>query len=171
MQKTVWNVYIGSNLERENFYPAASPGLFIVDNGDVHLWNGSSWTELTNQTKFVPLKAPLTSTLWDGDAYSSGEASPINLNTVFGVPAGVEAVLIQVIARDSAVWGTAALYLSVGPTEIDYWAVGVRPAGGDVWSENNGVCPCDADGNVYCKIQASGENTLDAYIRIWGYFL
>jgi hypothetical protein len=33
------------------------------------------------------------------------------------------------------------------------------------------IVPCDANGDVYYQIVASGTDTLDAILQIWGYFL
>ena len=49
----------------------------------------------------VFLTTPLTSTAWDGDSFSTTGKTLIDLSSVFGVPAGVKAVLVRMIARDS----------------------------------------------------------------------
>ena len=33
------------------------------------------------------------------------------------------------------------------------------------------VIPCDANGDVYFEVNASGASTLDAWLEIWGYLL
>ena len=119
--------------------------------------------------RFVPLTTPLTSTSWDGDARSTAAATLIDLSSVFGVPAGVKAVLIRLVCRDSAAWGTGNLYLSVSPADGSY-VVTARPYGGDVSAEITGVCPCDANGDIYYMINASGAGTMDCWIQIWGYW-
>lgn len=119
--------------------------------------------------RFVPLTTPLTSTSWDGDAYSDVAATLIDLSAVFGVPAGVKAVLIRLVCRDSVAWGTGDLYFSVSPAAGTY-AVVAQPYGGDVSSQTTGVCPCDANGDIYYTINASGAGTMDCWIQIWGYW-
>ncbi|MDD4465707.1 MAG: hypothetical protein PHY25_03390, partial [Dehalococcoidales bacterium] len=50
----------------------------------------------------VFLTTPLTSTSWDGDAFSTTSKTLIDLSTVFGAPAGIKAVLCNVAIKDSA---------------------------------------------------------------------
>ena len=33
------------------------------------------------------------------------------------------------------------------------------------------VVPCDANGDVYYQIVASGTGTMDVHLQIWGYWL
>ena len=122
--------------------------------------------------RFVPLTTPLTSTSWDGDAYSVAAATLIDLSAVFGVPAGVKAVLVRLVCRDSVAWGTGGLFFAVSPADGSYavYAVTVLPYGGDVSAQTTGVCPCDANGDIYYTINASGAGTMDCWIQIWGYW-
>jgi hypothetical protein len=87
------------------------------------------------------------------------------------MPANVKAVLIQIIARDSATWGTDGLYFSVGPSATYWYAVSCRPKGGDVQDEVLAPVPTTSGGNLYFTINASGTSTLDAWVRIWGYWV
>ena len=41
----------------------------------------------------------------------------------------------------------------------------------DAWERNSLIVPCDANGDIYYQIAASGEGTMDIYLKIWGYFL
>ena len=121
---------------------------------------------------FVPLTTPLTSTSWDGDAYSTNlTATKIDLSDVFDVPAGVKAIAVRLTARDSATFGTDGLYLNIGPDSTYNYAVSCAAFGGDVRNSVNGICPCNDDGDIYYRINASGTGTLDAWIEIWGYWL
>ncbi|HPS40010.1 MAG TPA: hypothetical protein PL124_11390 [Candidatus Cloacimonadota bacterium] len=127
---------------------------------------------------FVPLSTPLTSTAWDGDAYSTTAKTLIDLSAVFttptAVPAGVKAVLVQVQCRDSASSGTATNYFSISPSSsADVHAIITRCSGmpNDYWASEVGVCPCDANGDIYYQCTASGTSTLDVYLQIWGYWL
>ena len=121
---------------------------------------------------FVPLTTPLTSTSWDGDAYSTNwTATKIDLSDVFDVPAGVKAIAVRLTARDSATFGTDGLYLNIGPDSTYNYAVCCVAFGGDVRNSVNGICPCNDDGDIYYRINASGTGTLDAWIEIWGYWL
>ena len=122
----------------------------------------------------VFLTTPLTSTAWDGDAYSTTLKTKIDLSSVFSVPAGVKAVLVQLIARDSGSAASTTIFFGVSPNDVDascpVIAVG-RGLPNDTLVYATGVCPCDANGDIYYQIVASGVGTMDCYIRIWGYWL
>jgi hypothetical protein len=121
---------------------------------------------------FVPLATPLTSTSWDGDAFSDvATSTQLDLSAVFGAPAGIQAVLFKIATRDSVTWGTAGLYFSCGPSATQWTAAVCRPAGGDVWNDNTAPVPCDANGDVWYRINASGTGTMDIYLEIWGYWI
>ena len=121
------------------------------------------WTYLTT---------PLTSTSWDGDSFSTTAKTLIDLSAVFGVPAGVKAVMFAgCYIRDSA---SAAndCWLILGPTNtnlvgnaVTCQSVNDRPA------RFNFIVPCDANGDIYYQCAASGVGTLDIFLHIWGYLL
>jgi len=121
----------------------------------------------------VFLTTPKTSTSWDGDAFSTTAKTKIDLSDVFGVPAGVKAVMVRMAARDS---GSSAGYCQLGlspnstagSVAVQAYLQGVA---NDVYVSVNGVVPCDANGDIYYQITASGTGTLDAIIEIWGYWL
>ena len=123
--------------------------------------------------KFVALTTPLTSTSWDGDARSTTGKTLIDLSSVFSIPAGVKAILVRLVARDS---GSSSGYNSFalspnntdGSVAVQAYLQGVP---NDVLITSSGICPCDANGDVYYQITASGTGTLDAWLEIWGYFL
>jgi len=121
----------------------------------------------------VFLTTPLTSTSWDGDARSTTSKTKIDLSAVFGVPAGVAAILVRMAARDSGSYANAGLYISLSPTDAAGGAAILRPAGivNDVYTDGMFIVPCDANGDVYYQIVASGTDTLDAILQVWGYFL
>lgn len=119
---------------------------------------------------YIPLAANLTAAAFDGDSFSDVSWTKIDTSAVFSAPAGIKAAMVRLIARDSTTWGTAGLYARVGP-DGSATSFAVRPAGGDVWAEVVGVCPCNADGDFYYDINASGSNTLDLYIEIMGYYI
>ena len=119
------------------------------------------------------LTTPLTSTSWDGDARSTTAKTKIDLSAVFGVPAGVKAVMVRMAARDSgSSTGYCQLGLSpnstAGSVAVQAYLQGVAD---DVYVSVNGIVPCDGNGDVYYQIAASGTGTLDAIIEIWGYWL
>ena len=121
----------------------------------------------------VFLTTPKTSTSWDGDAYSTTAKTKIDLSTVFGVPANVKAILVRLTARDS---GSSAGYCQLGlspnstagSVAVQAYLQGVAD---DVYVTANGIVPCDSGGDIYYQITASGTDTLDAKLEIWGYWL
>ena len=121
----------------------------------------------------VFLSTPLTSTAWDGDAFSTTAKTLIDLSAVFGVPAGVKAILVRMAARDSASYANAGLYILLSPTDAAGGAAILRPAGivNDVYTEGMFIVPCNSNGDVYYQIVASGTGTLDAILQVWGYWL
>jgi len=124
--------------------------------------------------KFVPLTTPLTSTSWDGDAYSTTAKTLIDLSAVFGAPAGIKAIAVRITARDSGSASGSGLFFMLAPNNVaNQSALTVRLDGvpNDGLRDDSGVCPCDANGDIYYQIQASGAGTLDAFIVIWGYWL
>jgi hypothetical protein len=126
--------------------------------------------------QFVPLTTSLSSTSWDGDPYStvgsSGVNSQLDLSAVFGTPANIKAVLMRVAVNDSAAWGTAGLYAIFYPSSSTIVpSGGVRCFGGDIVNEGVLVLPCDASGDVFYRLGASGSGTLDVDIKIWGYWI
>ena len=123
--------------------------------------------------KFIALTTPLTSTSWDGDAFSTTAKTKIDLSVVFNVPAGVKAILVRLVARDSgSSSGFCQLGLSPNNTAdsvaMQAYLQGVA---NDVYVSVNGVVPCDANGDIYYQINASGSATMDVYLEIWGYWL
>jgi len=117
------------------------------------------------------LTTPLTSTSWDGDAYSTTAKTKIDLSAVFGVPAGVKAVLVHVVIRDE---GSAAndCYINLAPNDTAGQGLGTDCSGqaNDSWERVTFDCPCDANGDIYYEISASGAGTMDVYLQIWGYY-
>ena len=117
------------------------------------------------------LQVPLTSTSWDGDSYSTTAKTLIDLSAVFGVPAGVKAVLLFVWVRDSGS-ATNDTYLILGPTNSNLVGMAIDPhAVNDRIRRATIIVPCDANGDIYYQIGASGAGTFDVFIQIWGYYI
>ena len=152
--------------------PADNDLIYIVD---VSAPSDAGSLKIRRST-FLPetfLTTPLTSTNWDGDAKSDAGPTKLDMSAVFtGYPTTpVKAVLLRIAARDSASIGTDGLYFSVGPSATYYYALQANPPGADVLSSNTGICPCDANGDIYCKISASGSGTCDCWLEVWGYWV
>jgi hypothetical protein len=117
---------------------------------------------------------PLTSTSWDGDARSDTLKTKIDLSEVFGVPAGVKAVLVQLIARDSGSATDQTVFFGVSPNNVNGSNILMAVPRGlpnDTMVYATGVVPCDANGDIYYEVNASGTLTMDCWIRIWGWWL
>jgi hypothetical protein len=121
------------------------------------------------------LSSPLTSTSWDGDSYSTTTKTLIDLSAVFvGVPAGVKAVLVRIFVSDtsSSTATTYGYYMVLGPNAMagsgDF---GASPNGNPngVYSYSQGVVTCDANGDIYYQIAASGVGSFSVHMQIWGY--
>jgi hypothetical protein len=122
----------------------------------------------------VLLSSPLTSTSWDGDSYSSnpsGTPIKIDLSTVFGVPANVKGIKVSSAIRDSAS-ATTECYFVLGPDTTTANRPHFRCSGltNDKFAAASFDVVCDANGDVYYTVVASGTNTMDVYLAIWGYY-
>jgi hypothetical protein len=120
----------------------------------------------------VFLTTPLTSTSWDGDSFSTTSKTLIDLSTVFGVPAGVKAVLFSIYLRDSgSAAGTCDLILSPNNTDLSGLYTACSGVANNMFVGNGPTVPCDANGDVYYQIRTSGVGTMDIYLEVWGYWL
>jgi hypothetical protein len=122
----------------------------------------------------VFLTTPLTSTSWDGDARSTTAKTKVDLSEVFGVPAGVKAVIADISLRDSGSAGaTTGCYFILSPNANNYQGIYTYCAGlaNDAWTHVNNIVPCNANGDIYFQINASGSLTTEIYLQIWGYWL
>lgn len=186
-------VHIHGSPALYNFTATRSYGLDVeggvwVQDGGLNLHNGISagdgsmsysgdllaYRNSTNYTGyiFVPLDTPLTSTSWDGDSYSSvGTSTQIDLSAVFGAPAGIKAVAIKVEINDSASFPTAGLYFGIGPSATNWNHCVPQALGADVRTSLTGIVPCDANGDIWYRISASGASTMDVRLMIVGYFI
>lgn len=124
--------------------------------------------------KTIWCNPPLTSTDWDGDARSTTAKTLIDLSAVFGAPAGIKAVLVRIQVWDSASGAATSNWMGVSPNNTDgSLAVVARCAGlpNNVRGDDNGICPCDANGDIYFQNAASGSLTQGSDMQIWGYWL
>jgi len=117
---------------------------------------------------------PMTSTAWDGgDAFSTTAKTLIDLSAVFGVPAGVKAVLIKSQVADS---GSASgiAYLNLSPNNTAGTAPHANKVSGMANSYTNhvsAIVPCNANGDIYYQIGATGSGTMSVLLEIWGYYI
>ena len=119
----------------------------------------------------VFLTTPKTSDSWDGDSFSTTAKTKIDLSEVFGVPAGIKAVLVWVAVRDSASQ-TTDCYFRLSPVSTGVAGIGVNcDCVNDRFGRHTFVVPCDANGDIYYQIEASGSGTMDVFLQIWGYWL
>lgn len=149
--------------------PADGCKVPIVDT----VTGATKWISRVNLSGWTFLITPLTSTAWDGDAFSTTAKTKIDLSVVFGVPAGVKAVLVRMVARDS---GSSSGYCQIGLSPnntADSVALQayLQDVANDVYVTTSGIVPCDVNGDVYYQVTASGAGTLDVVIQIWGYWL
>jgi hypothetical protein len=120
----------------------------------------------------VFLTTPLTSTSWNGDSFSTTDKTLIDLSAVFGVPAAVKAVIVKVALRDSAsASGLYYIQFSGVSSGTGYSLTVPAIPVNDRYGYGQGIVPCNANGDIYYNIVASGSGTMDIYLEIWGYFL
>jgi hypothetical protein len=133
--------------------------------------NGLRSKKRTTQKLGFIATAGLTSTDWDGDAYSTTAKTLIDLSAVFGLPSGIKAVLVRTEVRDSA---SAAndVYMFLSPNNSANVGIMASPAGltNDLRARGTHIVPCDENGDIYYQIVASGANTFDVKIEVWGYW-
>lgn len=132
----------------------------------------------TANSPFIPFRMPLTSTSWDGDARSTTAKTLIDVSATFSnaagetVPAGARAVAVHLAARDSAS-STTSCFIALAPNSTaNIFALVCKPYDrpNDDYLHVSGVVPCDANGDIYFQCTASGANTLDVLLEIWGYW-
>ena len=114
--------------------------------------------------KPVFLTTPKTSTSWDGDTKTTSDRAIVDLSTVFGVPAGIKAVLMSIQTQADAV----DEYIRFGPNSTYNYALTCRTQVAGQIAHATGVVPCDSNGDVYCYPSGTIENV---YVYIWGYWL
>jgi hypothetical protein len=151
---------------------AAGDYVPIVDISEAADADKTKRALLSTLNVFVPLTTPLTSTAWDGDSFSTTAKTLIDLSAVFSAPAGISAILVQAIVRDGVSAG-GDYRLILGPTDADTVGVVAQAAytTNDNWQCHLLTVPCNADGDIYYQISASGVGTFDANLLIWGYWL
>jgi hypothetical protein len=138
---------------------AAGDGTVLTADGS----GGAAWEAIPAAVlAFTPLTTPLTSTSWDGDTKTSANDGTLDLSVVFSAPAGIKAVLLGV----EAVHNAGNDLLQIGPAN-NQWAMQLRTLVINVATHDNGIVPCDANGDICIKV----TGTVLTDIKIWGYWL
>ncbi len=129
--------------------------------------------EFRSHHEWVYLQTPLTSVDWDGNTYSTTAKTLIDLSAVFGAPAGIRAILVQISIRDIDSTGPDDNFIILSPNDTALSGTIVRSKGryDNDWESQMLTVPCSATGDVYYQIAASGVLSLTAYIDIWGYYV
>ena len=110
------------------------------------------------------LATPLTSTSWDGDTKGTGDRATVDLSAVFGVPAGVKAVMMTIQTQADA----ENDYIRFGPNSTYNHALTCRTAVAGQIAHAFGIVPCDSNGDIYCYPSAT---IAGVQVYIWGYWL
>lgn len=122
--------------------------------------------ELEQGPGLVFLTTQLTSTAWDNDAKTSANNGIIDLSAVFGVPAGVKAVLCGLVVYST----TGGISIVIKP---DSGASSAPPLSATTVAStfvgDSGWVPCDTNGDVY--FSSSSGTSAQVWIEIWGYAL
>ena len=136
------------------------------------LWRAVRKLQVTGFQRPTWLATALTSTAWDGDSFSTTAKTVIDLSAVFGAPANIKAVMICVTINDSASAG-GDYWMLLGPTNGAGAGVPIDCSGlaNDQPERNQVIVPCDANGDIYYQINASGASTMDVIMQIYGYWL
>jgi len=123
------------------------------------------------QPRWACLRTSLTSTSYDGDLFSTQSKTLIDLSAVFGAPAKIKKILLLAAVTDSGSAGTDCR-IYVGATASSYVgtafnasAVNSRPG------RQTQEVMCDANGDVYLQIIASGTSTMALTLQILDYYI
>ncbi len=167
-----WAILSGADLR-------VATGLYVggigttPDADDVHF--DGNLKSMKNATFYdvyghTRLDFALESVAWDGDAYSTTAKTLIDLSAVFGAPPGIKEVTLYVECRDSGS-GAADCYIILSPNNTVNNGVVVSPYGNanDIPMRQTITVPCDANGDIYYQIVATGAGRFDVWLRIWGY--
>lgn len=125
--------------------------------------------------KPIYLITSITDGNWDGDGKSDADSGVLDLSTFGnGCPPGIKAVLIGTLVRDVASAAAADCRLAIGPDNVLPSRCHLTQLTGVVNNKFRGQMgwvPCDANGDVFVDIDATGVGSMTVDIRIWGYVL
>jgi hypothetical protein len=81
-------------------------------------------------------------------------------------------VLVKVALRDSGSAATSCRFELSGVSSGTKYSLTVPAIPvNDRYGNGQGIVPCDANGDIYYNVVASGSGTMDIYLEIWGYWL
>jgi hypothetical protein len=124
--------------------------------------------------RVVILAAKLTSTSWDGDEHRSDTAKTIiDMSAVFsGYPSGARAVLVEAAIQDSgSAAGVPYMVLGYSDTANEGTGFGCIGVTNDAWVYHQKWVPCDANGDIYFQIEATGASTFEVILEVRGWLL
>lgn len=120
--------------------------------------SGVAWVTHVNAAHY-------TSTSWDGDVKSVGTYD-LNLNTVFGVPTGVVAVLVKAGAKWQAASDGSFMEVKYG---VNFRGIVMRALVANFNIDGYGLILVPTNGII--RVEIGGANTLATTLEIEGYLL
>ena len=120
--------------------------------------------EIEQGPGLVFLRTQLTSTSWDGDAKTSANNGVLDLSALFGVPAGIKAVLCAVTAYSTA--GAISIVLKPDGDASNAPPINVHTVA-SAYQGRGGWVPCDANGDIY--FESGSATAANVWLEIWGY--
>lgn len=132
-----------------------------------------AWAFAPKFDEVVLLDTPITDAGWDGDPKSSGDSTVLDLSAFGnGCPPGIKGVLVSLLVLDAApTTNILCTLMPIIPGTYRGLECRLGVAGADIWHSAYGWVPCDSNGDIYIKMTASGVDTMDVFITIWGYVL
>lgn len=154
-----------------------SGGSVIPGVGDVLYTNQLISYKATVQNEVYAVKsllAPLTSTSYDGDSFSTTGKTLLDLSALFGMPAAAKQGMIRLLVRDSGSAASTQCWWGVAPNATSgslCTAIWLDGEGNDRWREAGGLTALTTSGDVYRQNVASGAGLMEVYMQFWGYTL
>jgi|WetSurSiteA1Bulk_404760.scaffolds.fasta_scaffold45702_3 hypothetical protein len=153
---------------------ASTPARIPIGSGSQVLTVSASGSPAwESRPKFVPFTTPITSTYYDGDAFSTTSKTLINVSASFvGVPSGTKALNVRMSVRDAASAG-GDYYLVLSPNNTASSGIFCRTSKvpNDALCEQTAIVPCNTDGNIYYQTAVSSGGAMDIWLEVWGYWI
>jgi len=130
---------------------------------DVYLEIWGYWIE-TILDGFVPLTTYIGHADWTADAKTTANNGTLDLSALFGVPAGIKAVLVRLTLQHSA----AGVAGRLGTSSSYNYALAFQTQVANIPLAVTAPVPCDSNGDIY--FSCSG-NLDQVTIQILGYWL